>query len=233
MVFTDFNGCSSQPLIITVYESPIVEITGDDEICLEMTTTLFPTSGGVWVSSDTTIAMVDSLGIVTPIGPGAASFFFTDDNYCTSETDFLEVVEAFNENIDTTICEGMDFEGLTESGNYIIDTIDLSSGCPLILTIELEVLPLDDPLCTVNIDEWDENSVKLYPNPANNVVFIESNSEIEEVSIYTAGYQLAGQLKFADNAMERQILVDGLRSGLYIFKIKSGESQVFRKILIE
>lgn len=45
-----------------------------------------------WVSSDTSVAIVDDNGIITPIGPGTASFTCEDDVFCAFVT--VDVVES-------------------------------------------------------------------------------------------------------------------------------------------
>lgn len=75
--FTDNAGCASDSTVaITVVPSPPVSITGANSICVGQTTTLSPSSGGVWTSSNTSIASVTNQGIVTGVNPGQATFVF-------------------------------------------------------------------------------------------------------------------------------------------------------------
>ena len=60
--------CSSLPSSnIRVYNNPVVSITGASTICEDVTTTLSPTTGGHWVSSNSAIATVNDSGIATGI----------------------------------------------------------------------------------------------------------------------------------------------------------------------
>ena len=78
---------------VFVYALPIVSIDGDVEsICVGETAQLLPDEGGVWVSSDPTIAKVDEDGVVTALAPGTVTFTFTDENECSSTTGELEIV---------------------------------------------------------------------------------------------------------------------------------------------
>lgn len=75
--FTDNAGCASDSTVaITVVPPPPVSITGANSICVGQTTTLSPSSGGVWTSSNTSIASVTNQGIVTGVNPGQATFVF-------------------------------------------------------------------------------------------------------------------------------------------------------------
>ena len=82
------TGCSSQPTDpVTVNGPATTIITGSDVICIGATTTMSPTSGGVWVSNDTNIATIDpTTGVVTGVGEGTTTFVFTpNDTGCASD----------------------------------------------------------------------------------------------------------------------------------------------------
>ena len=63
---------------MTVSPSPNPIVTGSTGICVGATTTLSPTSGGIWQSSDPTVASVNNAGIVTALGAGTVTFTFTE-----------------------------------------------------------------------------------------------------------------------------------------------------------
>ncbi len=78
-IFTDVKGCSSLSTeSIRVSGSPVAEISGLTQICIGATTTLSPSSGGTWTSSDPTVATVLSNGVVTAISPGIVTFLFQE-----------------------------------------------------------------------------------------------------------------------------------------------------------
>ena len=93
LIYTDANtGCQSDPLLVTVLGAPTVSITGDDELCIGETSTLSPTTGGVWTSDDSAVATVDNSGNITAVGAGFARFTFTEDSgSCTNQTDPITV----------------------------------------------------------------------------------------------------------------------------------------------
>ncbi len=100
------TGCSSlatEP--VTVTPSPIASISGPDNICVGGTTTLSPSTGGVWTSSDPTIATVTNGGVVTSIGPGKVTFMFTETaTGCASasSTGTLTITHCFNPDFNAT-----------------------------------------------------------------------------------------------------------------------------------
>ncbi len=74
------TGCRSDiSTYLVVHEKPVVAVTGDATICAGDTTSIFPKTGGSWVSLQPLIASVTNTGKVTGISPGVASFVFTDD----------------------------------------------------------------------------------------------------------------------------------------------------------
>ena len=105
------SGCtSSATLPVTILTKPIVNITGPEGICIGATTTLSPTSGGTWTSSNTAVATVTSAGVVTGISSGTATFTFlnTSTGCSSSATSPISVSAKPTISITgpTTICVG-------------------------------------------------------------------------------------------------------------------------------
>jgi uncharacterized protein YjdB len=83
--FTSTAGCASDPITsIAIMPRPTVNITGPADICIGTTTTLSPTSGGTWTSSDISFATVTNGGIVTGVAEGVVTFTFLSDVGCAS-----------------------------------------------------------------------------------------------------------------------------------------------------
>ncbi len=79
------TGCqSSQSLSIDILATPIVNITGPTSLCIDANTSLVPTTGGVWISSDAGVATVTNAGVVTTHSSGIARFTFVSDQGCSS-----------------------------------------------------------------------------------------------------------------------------------------------------
>lgn len=93
-VIDDVTGCDmlSDPFDVTINPLPEVNISANSIFAGE-TTTLSPTSGGTWASSNTLVATVTNDGIVTGIGGGTATFTFTDATTgCTATTGQITVL---------------------------------------------------------------------------------------------------------------------------------------------
>ncbi|MEM9548558.1 MAG: Ig-like domain-containing protein [Bacteroidota bacterium] len=231
--FIDTNtGCASDILVVTVLANPTVTIEFLDPLCIGSTLSLSSASDGLWMSSDTAVAGVDSAGIATAVGEGVVSFTFSD-GMCSVTSPVFEVLENLSIEIDTTICEGMDYNGLTESGTYTFDSVDVVTGCNIIITVDLEVLPLSDPLCTVGLEDIEALDIRMYPNPATERIFIESEAIVEGVRIFTMEYQLIEDIIPSSGSKTVEVSTKTLSAGLYLVLIKSNGKHTYKKLMIE
>ena len=137
--YNDANtGCPSGTLTVTVIAAEPVSITGVDELCIGETSTLSPTTGGVWQSNEPTIASVDNGGNVIALSIGSATFTFTstDIGGCVStETAPITVNGAQTIVLDDLdICLGETANASTTavgtwvSNNTSVATIDPNTG---------------------------------------------------------------------------------------------------------
>lgn len=79
IIFTAANtGCKSDSILTTVNALPIINVVGNDTICVGSTTTLTPNSGGTWTSSTLPIATIDNFGIVTGLAQGNVTFTYVN-----------------------------------------------------------------------------------------------------------------------------------------------------------
>lgn len=95
--FISDNGCTAYINDITIHPAPPAQVLGDLVFCVGQTTFLGPVTGGTWVSSNSNIASVDNIGMVTGLSPGQAYFTFTSSSTgCSSEP--TEVIVVLEEN---------------------------------------------------------------------------------------------------------------------------------------
>jgi hypothetical protein len=112
------SAVSSSDLIIN--SLPDVRIFGENPICAGDVTTLFPTSGGVWSSSNPGIAVVNNSGLVTSLAAGSVTFTFTTPDGCSATTNPV-VIEGDSPSI------------------ISIQAVDpLCAGYPLVFSLESE-----------------------------------------------------------------------------------------------
>uniref|UniRef100_UPI0035626A7B T9SS type A sorting domain-containing protein n=1 Tax=Seonamhaeicola sp. TaxID=1912245 RepID=UPI0035626A7B len=70
-------------------------------------------------------------------------------------------------------------------------------------------------------------TVKIYPNPVSNTLYISTNQQIESVAIYTL---LGREIVFEYRS--NQIDVSSFKSGIYLLKIETDKGSVAKKIII-
>mgnify|MGYP003877703987 CR=1 FL=1 len=118
---TNDQGCATSATAnIDVEPSPTVSVVGSDILCVNETSTLSPTTGGTWVSSNSSIASVTNNGVVTAKSGGSVTFTFTSDNGCESDpTTSVTVVQQADVTLNgpNTLCLGQSVTATsTESG---------------------------------------------------------------------------------------------------------------------
>lgn len=83
---------------------------------------------------------------------------------------------------------------------------------------------------TLSISENDIAGLNVYPNPANNVLFIETElNEVKNIAIY----DLLGKQVLNTTTASTEVNVSNLNSGLYIVKITENGKTATKKLVIE
>ncbi len=137
----------------------------------------------------------------------------------TIDIELMPGIPAYEMWQDTSICAGMDYMGHTEPGTYITGDYVDENGCKITVRTTLDVLPADDPSCLESgTDHRNVSVINLSPNPARDMVRIESDKVMMGVQLYAP----SGRLVFDDkkvNSNEYVLDRKGLPSGLYTIKI--------------
>lgn len=109
-------------------------------------------------------------------------------------------------------------------GNAYLDTIQGYLNPRMYLTLGLGTV--------LTINELIDKTTEIYPNPANNVLNIISyTSGIENINIYNTNGQLVLSSKV--NANQIRLNTSNLAKGIYIINIKSKDTSIKRKLIIE
>ncbi|MBL0357018.1 MAG: Ig-like domain-containing protein [Chitinophagaceae bacterium] len=128
ITYTNNIGCfTTSPF--TVNALPTVSITGSTAVCAggpNSSTTLLPATGGVWASSNNSIATVTNAGVVTGVAAGAATFTFTQTSTgCSNATAAVTVnarpVATFTTSPGANVCANTNVTYTTQAGqsNYV------------------------------------------------------------------------------------------------------------------
>ena len=83
-------------------------------------------------------------------------------------------------------------------------------------------------ICSVGMNEQDRsNEVQIYPNPAENILYIKSDLAIDEIRIFN----LQGQLKFVEN--KNTVDVTSLLKGVYFIEFTIKGKAIRKKLVIQ
>lgn len=82
---------------------------------------------------------------------------------------------------------------------------------------------------TASIDDNFEESIRVYPNPANDFFEIQSKNQLDKVEIY----DLRGTIILTQKEQTDRVDVTGLSSGIYLMKLTSGNQQVVKRVVVE
>ena len=208
------SGCDSITIVDLTVIEPVLS-NQDFSVCEDESIVINGTEYNFSESSEFIDTIIDSNGCIS-----------------TLTTIDVTVISTLTIDIDTTICEGMSYLGFSESGEYSFDSIN-SNGCFDIYSIQLTVLPLTNPACIVGIDEVSENNINIYPNPAINQFFIEGESVLDAISIYSMDYRKIEEVEVSNRGKIIEVSTQNLFSGLYIIEIKSGSKIYYKKLVIE
>lgn len=112
------DGCSDT-IIFNVKPLPVVSIS-KDTVCVGLTSQAFPSTGGTWASSNSSIATLSNSGLIVALSPGTTTFTFVSSSTgCTSNPTEPFTVEAGPPIIysgDSTLCIGETTNLLPSSG---------------------------------------------------------------------------------------------------------------------
>ena len=86
-----------------------------------------------------------------------------------------------------------------------------------------------------NTNQLTENSFKVFPNPAKDILFIESKNIVNKVSIFNLmGKEiLTKTIEKPTENIELNFLENNIPNGIYFIKIQSSEGEFTQKIMIE
>jgi type IX secretion system substrate protein len=145
-------------------------------------------------------------------------------------------VASLNFIIDSDIIDGrVENEGETfEIGINVVKAIDFEGN---VIDISLPTVPLgvffQNGISTKTVELIDESSVRVFPNPVNEILQIALDGQLhpEEIEIFNLMGQRVINRKMNNNTLD--INVSQLSQGIYVLKVKTEEGIGSKKIAIE
>jgi hypothetical protein len=214
---TNGQGCASiaAPVTITVVPFPVLDpIAGSNTVCIGATEAMSnTTTGGVWSSSNASVASVSSNGVVSGNNAGAAtiSYTYTNATGCTSTVTKPIAVNVIpsaviSANGPTTFCAGGSVtltapaassylwstgettQSISPNSTVIIDVIVTTAGCsstsaPVAVTVNALPTPV---VTTNNVAICQGGSATLTSSPAAAYLWNNGSSN-SSINVTTAG----------------------------------------------
>ncbi|MDF1698860.1 MAG: T9SS type A sorting domain-containing protein [Saprospiraceae bacterium] len=210
----DEGGCLIQVLTFEIDYISITQNIIEVDVC-----------EGVSISYQDQIFEFDSSGTYTYLLEGASG---CNELEITFDVHFFPTTFI---QTDTTICEGQSYAGFEESGTYTVETFDPETGCLIEEIIELIVLPASDPDCLTDVEDIDSKLVKVYPIPTSDELFIESNTSIESISIFSSTGKLLQEIKQV-SSNTTQIDASRLPVGFHFIMLETPYGRIMKKVVI-
>lgn len=237
VVGTATNGCvDSLSKSIVLVQTPTVTISGNDTICQGGTANLVASSTGTVNYSWNSGANTQSIS-VTPVGTFTYSVI-ASNGACSdtaSHEVFVSLLPVIGFEINTApLCNngsvftltatpsGGVYSGTGVSGNTFDPTVgvgiypitysvNVSSVCAAAETQTIEVM-----LCT-GINEIENNSLVVFPNPATDFVTIQSDREVKSILVYDYSGKLVRMIEIT--SFETTIDISDFSKGFYSLTI--------------
>lgn len=146
---------------------------------------------------------------VQDLDPNTVSLNLSADYKPTASSSYI-IDQGDNSFYDTALFGNLDLAG----NNRIFNT-----------TVDLGAYEYDSTLGLEEVN-YTSNSIKLYPNPATDIVNIKTNQTIKNVTVFNVNGQ-----KVLDIANQSQINISNLPTGMYFLNINTNQSNQTIKIL--
>jgi hypothetical protein len=118
---------------------------------------------------------------------------------------------------------------MTVSNSVPLD--ELSPNQHFYSTVEL-IMPVSAPVSTTSIQYLNTESFELYPNPAQNTVYVTLNTDAPaQISVLN----VIGQEVRSYNVSDKNLALDiqGLQQGIYMIQVTQGTSTISKKLIID
>ena len=80
----------------------------------------------------------------------------------------------------------------------------------------------------LSINDIDEHSVAMYPNPVTDILTIDSNATLQHIGVYSIN---GAKVFTTEKVINNTIDLSTLTSGMYILKIETNKGSVFKKLI--
>jgi hypothetical protein len=138
-----------------------------------------------------------------------------------SLSDGQEIKTVQGQNITVTINDDGVF-----INNAKVTVVDLEAANGVVHVIDAVLIPT-----TTSISSLDELTFEIYPNPATDYIRINSNIGVESLIITDIAGRVVTQMN--NLSLSSRIELNGFKSGIYLVKMKNGNSVSTKKLIVK
>ena len=261
-IITYSLGSSCQTTKIVTVNIPTL-ISGIPAVCPGATTTLSGSvAGGIWSSSNTTIATVGVTdGFVTGVAPGTSTITYTPSAGCSTDkivtVNSMPVVGSITGELDAcigvpTLLANATAGGTWSSGNPAIATIGSSSGvltgisagdfaitysihgCGTVIAVRIETV-LPEGFCPTSVSRLiTTEGIKLFPNPTKGNFTVSLYSTADE-PVHIVVSNVIGEKVNEITSVTNKYTELQLNAppGIYFVLASTAESNYITKVVVE
>ncbi|WP_225035489.1 T9SS type A sorting domain-containing protein [Winogradskyella sp. SM1960] len=163
---------------------------------------------------------------------GSHSFYTRRIGYETVEFVFENINLPFDdENNDGYVVFKIKTLTNLQLGDYISNRAEIYFDFNAPIITNTAITTVEENL---SIDENDfKSKIKLYPNPVNDNLFVESKNGIESIAFYDINGRLLQNTVLIQNKFETELSLVKLNSGVYFVEIVSKKGKIVKKIIKE
>ncbi len=216
------NGCTDSDTVSVIVNSlPQINAGPDQSICFGEEVILYGT-GGIFMFWSNNIA--DSIPFVPQISGSYVLTGASNEGCIGTDTVYVSVNDASSNNITASALDSYSLNGqtYTSSGTYT-QILTNAAGCDSLLTLNLT-------LDFTGLSDFNNKDFSVYPNPANESVFIEF--EPANIGSLLVIYDALGRILLEKTLHQEKTSIDlqELNSGTYTIRIgsKSKRLEVLR-----
>jgi hypothetical protein len=89
-----------------------------------------------------------------------------------------------------------------------------------------------DRTFTLGTESFSLNDSQLYPNPSNGSFTILAKTNLTKINVYTITGGFVKSIEVTDNAINTEINVSGLETGVYLLELQNDLEKTWKKVIV-
>lgn len=117
---------------------------------------------------------------------------------------------------------------IDQVGNYSLSVSNNTSGCE-----SLSSFVIREVECALSIESFEDENLKMFPNPSNDLVTIQDINQISNISIFNVQGKQINLETIKKSLSELEFSVSNLENGIYFIKIQNEFKNRVMKLIVK